>query len=167
MTLTRRHALIRGGALLAAAWAAPRLARAAASPAVAALDDSQLIYLTPILPDGSESTCHGEVWFVHHGGEIYVNTQAGAWRAEALRRGYERAKIWIGEFGVWKRAEGRYRSAPYLEIAGTIEKDPAVHAELFPLFGAKYAAEWDSWGPRFRNGLADGSRVLLRYRIVS
>ena len=31
-------------------------------------------------------------------------------------------------------------------------------------FGAKYADEWGSWGPRFRDGLADGSRVLLRYR---
>ena len=31
-------------------------------------------------------------------------------------------------------------------------------------FGAKYPDEWDKWEPRFRKGLADGSRVLIRYR---
>lgn len=164
MPLSRRQALTGSAALLITASAAPFAVRAAVSPAVAALDGSQLIYLTPVLGDGSESTCHGEVWFVHHDGEIFVVTQADAWRAEALRRGLTRAKIWIGEFGVWTSAEGRYRSAPYLEIEGRIEPDREVHARMLPIFGAKYAAEWGSWGPRFRDGLANGKRVLLRYR---
>lgn len=167
MTLNRRRFLGSGAAMLLAASGVARVVAAAESPAIAALDRSQLIYLSPVLTDGRESTCHGEVWFVHHEGEIYVCTQADAWRAEALRQGLTRAKIWIGEFGVWKKAGERYRSAPYLEIEGRIEADAAVHAEILPVFGAKYAAEWGSWGPRFRDGLADGSRVLLRYEPVS
>jgi hypothetical protein len=167
MTFNRRQALAGGAALLLSAWGSARVAFAVESPAVAALDKSKLIYLTPVLSGGQESRCHGEVWYVHHHGEIFVVTRADAWRAEALRRGFRRAKIWIGEFGVWKRAEDRYRSAPYLEIEGRLETDTAVHAEVLGKFGLKYESEWGSWGPRFRDGIAEGSRVLLRYQIVS
>lgn len=166
MTLDRRRFLTGSAALLLTALGLPRFVHAD-SPATAALDKSQLIYLSPILTDGRESTCHGEVWFVHHDGEVYVCTQADAWRAQALRRGLTRAKVWIGEFGVWTRAGDRYRSAPYLELDGRLETDATVHAAVLAVFGSKYVAEWDSWGPRFRDGLADGSRVLLRYRPVS
>jgi hypothetical protein len=167
MTFTRRHALASGAALLTAAWGNLRYAYAEESPAVAALDKSALIYLTPIVSGGRESHCHGEVWFVHYQGDIFVNTPATTWRAEAMRRGFRHAKIWIGEFGVWTRAKDRYRSAPYLEIEGQIETDPDVHAELLGEFGRKYESEWGKWGPRFRDGLADGSRVLLRYRVAA
>ncbi len=167
MAVNRRQFLGGGVAVAAAVLGAARSVRADVSPAVAALDRSGLIYLTPVVSGGRESACHGEVWFVHHQGEIFVVTKSDAWRTEALRRGFTRAKIWIGEFGVWTRADGAYRSAPYLEIEGRIENDRAVHAELLPVFGRKYAAEWDTWGPRFRDGLAEGSRVLLRYTVAS
>ncbi|MGR8947121.1 MAG: hypothetical protein ACU84Q_03680 [Gammaproteobacteria bacterium] len=140
---------------------------AKSSPAIAALDKSALIYLTPILANGNESACHGEVWFVHHDGEIYVVTQTDAWRAQAIRKGLATAAIWIGEFGVWKRAKNKFRSAPYLRIKGSLETDSAVHAAVLEKFGAKYANEWSSWGPRFRDGLAEGSRVMLRYHPVT
>jgi hypothetical protein len=167
MAFSRREALAGSAALVVAAWGRARFTFAAESPAVAALDKSNLIYLTPILSGGAESSCHSEVWFVHHEAEIFVITRADAWRAEALRRGLRRAKIWIGEFGVWKRAKDRYRSAPYLEIEGALETDTGVHAELLEKFGRKYESEWGSWGPPFREGLADGTRVLLRYRIAA
>jgi hypothetical protein len=137
------------------------------SPALAALAKSQLVYLTPILADGRESACHGEVWFVQHAGDLFVSSQTTTWRARAVAQGLTRAKIWIGEFGVWSKAEERFRSAPFLEIEGRAEADAAVQGEVLKLFGAKYAAEWGTWGPRFHAGLADGSRVLLRYRVVS
>ena len=164
MPLTRRSALTGGMALLVSAAYYPRRTRAAAAPAaVAALDKSQLVYLSPIVSGGRDSRCHAEVWFVHHEGAVFVCTQASAWRAEALRRGFTRARLWVGEFGVWTRADERYLSAPYLEVGGRQIDDPIVHAAVLPVFGRKYADEWDRWGPRFRDGLADGSRVLLRY----
>jgi hypothetical protein len=166
MMISRRRMLIAGTALLVAGGARPRFASAAPSPAVAALDKSALIYLTPVVSDGRESACHGEVWFVHHESEVYVVTQANAWRAEAVRKGFTTAKIWIGEFGAWKSANDRYRSAPFLEITGRLEAEASVHKSVLDVFGAKYAAEWGSWGPRFHDGLADGSRVLLRYQVA-
>ena len=167
MTVNRRQALAGSAALVISAWSTSRIAFADESPAVAALDESQLIYLTPVVSGGRESACHGEVWFVHHQKEIFVITEADTWRAEAMRRGFKHAKIWIGEFGVWKGAEERYRSAPYLEIEGRFETDTAVHSELLAKFGRKYASGWDSWGPRFRDGLANGARVMLRYQVAS
>ena len=171
MSLNRRQLLKSGLATAAGvtmgAALAPSVAIADGSPAVAALDKSQLIYLTPVLSNGNESACHGEVWFIHHDKQIYVVTQSDAWRAEAVRKGLTKAKIWIGEFGMWKSADNKYRSAPYLEINGAIESDRSKHTELLPIFGQKYAAEWSTWGPRFRDGLSNGSRVMLRYAVAS
>lgn len=167
MSINRRQALISTAAVLLSASGSRHFAMAADSPAVAFLDKSQLIYLSPLLSDGAESTCHGEVWFVHRGDDIFVVTPTDAWRAEALRRGLRRAAIWIGEFGEWKSAKDRFRSAPYLVIEGQIEPDTAVHEEVLGVYGVKYADEWGSWGPRFRDGLAKGERVLLRYQVAS
>jgi len=155
------------GALWLSALAPARTAFAAPSPALGALGKSQLIYLSPLLTDGSESQCHGEVWFVHLAQDIYVVTQHDAWRAQAIRQHLNLAKIWIGEFGGWKSADNRYRSAPYLEINGQLETDSAVQATVLDLYAKKYAAEWPSWGPRFHTGLADGKRVMLHYRPVA
>ena len=167
MGINRRQILSAGAALLVSGWNLPQLARAAESAAVVALDKSRLIYLTPVVSGGKASKCHGEVWFVHHKSEVFVSTQTSAWRAEAIRRGFSSAKIWIGEFGVWKRAENRYLSAPFLRLEGKLETDAALNEEVLTQFGKKYSKEWSSWGPRFRDGLADGSRVMLRYRVAS
>ena len=65
---------------------------------------------------------------------------------------------------MWKQSDGAYLSAPHMHVEGRLENDTAVQARALEAFGAKYSEEWGSWGPRFRDGLADGSRVLLRYR---
>jgi hypothetical protein len=165
MALTRRKILLGGSACFAAGLVSS-IRVYAESPAIAALGRSQLIYLSPVLTSGEASTCHGEVWYIYHGDKVYVVTQADAWRVEAIKKGLVRAKVWVGEFGQWRRAKGKYKSAPYLELEGELENNPSVHEELLPYFGAKYAAEWDRWGPRFRKGLANGSRSLLRYKIA-
>ena len=132
------------------------------------LHSSRLVYLTPIKSDGNESRCQGEVWYVYHNGKIYVNTQAEAWRVDAVRKGLLDTRMWVGEFGLWQRSEGAYKKAPrIMSKSARVVTDPAEHAELFPVFGAKYSDEWPQWGPRFKNGLADGSRTLLEYSAIS
>ena len=39
-----------------------------------ALEKSPLVYISPLQSDGSESTCHGEVWFVIDGDDLLVVT---------------------------------------------------------------------------------------------
>lgn len=132
-----------------------------------ALSNSRLIYLTPIKSNGKESTCKGEVWFSYDGkAHVYVVTQYDAWRANAIRQGLTAARIWVGDFGEWRGAGDRYRSAPELMLEGSIENNPIVQDSVLATMGTKYADEWGVWGPRFREGLRDDSRVMLKYKIV-
>lgn len=134
------------------------------SSADAELRSSQLVYLTPIKSDGEESRCKAEIWFGYHAGAVFVVTPADAWRVQAIGRGLTRARLWVGEFGVWTRAEEAFRAAPELMATGAVESDEETRAKVLAAMGEKYAgAGWGNWGPRFEKGLADGSRVMLRY----
>lgn len=159
--MNRRHSLRMLG-VLAAGAALP--VRAQSMPAAA--DSSPLIYITPLRADGRESRCQAEVWFARDGLSLYVVTAAGAWRARAVRDGLSQARSWVGDVGVWSRSDGAYRNLPSVEAAASFEADTLRHAAVLALMGRKYAREWDTWGPRFRNGLADGSRVMLRYQLA-
>lgn len=129
----------------------------------AALETSPFIYLAPILADGGESQCQAEVWFVVYKSDIYVVTASDAWRAQALQRGLTTARIWVGDFGVWTRSKRAYKTAPTVDGIGNIVEDSTIHAQILDIFGRKYASDWPTWGPRFKNALADGSRVMLKY----
>jgi hypothetical protein len=129
----------------------------------AALAESDLVYVTPLRADGQESRCQAEVWFAADGGDAVVVTASDAWRARAVDAGLNRARIWVGEVGVWSESNGGYRDLPGATAQVTRVQDPAEHTRLLALFGDKYSLEWVIWGPRFRKGLADGSRVMLRY----
>ena len=163
--ISRRHVLAATGGAIAAATL-PRARAAIGEIARAQLGESELVYLTPLKSDGAESRCHGEVWFEFDGTDIWVVTASDTWRVEAVRRGLDRARLWVGEFGVWTEAGDAFRKAPMLETRGELVTDPDVHASVLERFGDKYTLEWIIWGPRFRKGLADGSRVLLRYSPV-
>lgn len=138
----------------------------AAQQAIAA---SALIYVTPIKRDGSESKCHAEVWFCPDGEDLLVVTRPELWRYRAVERGLDRARIWVGDHGVWKRSKGAFRSSPsFLARAKPISDDAEAVDRTLEAMAAKYAgAGWSAYGPVFKQGLADGSRVLLRYRPVA
>lgn len=160
-SLTRREWMVGSAALFASALMPRALWAGLAEDAARALAGSQLVYISPLLVDGSESSCHGEVWFVTDGEDVLVVTAAERWRAEAVRRGLDRARLWVGEHGIWTRSDEAFRDSPSYDA--TVRLEEYDHAAALDAFGLKYPDEWDRWGPRFRNGLADGSRVLLRY----
>jgi hypothetical protein len=163
---TRRLVLKLAGAAFASA-VLPLRAATLSEAARKALEHSHLVYLTPLKRDGSESRCHAEVWFVFDGHDVFVVTAAKAWRRRAIANGLNRARLWVGEFGNWQRANGKYRQAPELLAVATTVDDKAEQARVLDLYGDKYRLEWIVWGPRFKNGLADGSRVMLRYSPTS
>lgn len=166
--MTTRRDLVVG---LAIAPTIPLLARtvfaqeAAATPSDK-LETSQLVYITPIKSNGEESRCKAEIWFAHHDGAVFVVTPPETWRAEAVGKGLTRARLWVGEFGVWTQADGAFREAPEFMATASIETQADVHARVLTAMGGKYAETgWGRWGQRFRDGLADGSRVMIRYAI--
>lgn len=163
----KRRSLLVGGAALAIVGPAFSKQAHASDGAISALDKSALIYLTPLKASGAESSCQSEVWFANQGSDIYVVTAADAWRARAIASGAAaRARVWVGDLGEWKDTDGKYKTLPVMEVVGGLETNKTAQAEVLALFGKKYHEEWGSWGPRFRRGLQDGSRVMLKYRLV-
>lgn len=160
--ISRRTLLKTSAAAAAALPLLPAISRAGTSWRDAA-EASPLIYLTPIQSSGAESRCQAEIWFASVGGAMYVVTAADAWRAEAVRQGLSGARIWVGDVGPWRGADGQYKALPAVDARASLETDAAVHGQVLEAMGAKYSDGWGTWGPRFRNGLADGSRVMLKY----
>jgi hypothetical protein len=162
--LDRRGFLCGSLALLVAPAA---LARAAELEQ--ALQTSGLVYVSPLRSDGSESTCHGEVWFGWIDGAVVINTSKQTWKARALERGLDRARIWVGDHGRWKRLLGRnqaFRQAPSFEARAERLKDEATLERLLAIYDRKYPDEIGKWRDRMRDGHADGSRILIRYTPV-
>ena len=162
-TIDRRRFLEATAATLALGALAPR--QLFAGHHEQAEKESSLVYVSPLRKDGAESTCHGEVWFVKDGNDLLVVTAADRWRAQAIAKGLDRARLWVGEHGVWKNSNGAFRSSPMHDATARIDAD--AHQKALEAFGSKYSKEWGKWGPRFKDGLADGSRVLIRYSPVA
>ena len=161
MALSRRKVLV----FSSTALVLPTIAtvRVFASPKMGDALNSSLVYLTPLKTDGSESVCHGEVWFVVHDGSLYVSTDSNAWRADAVRKGLDLARLWLGEHGVWTKAGNKFKSSPSFVARAELSTDRATHTAALAKFGEKYPERWDTWGPRFAKGLEDGSRALIKY----
>ncbi len=126
--------------------------------------ESHLIYISPFKSNGELSRCQAEVWYVQDGTDMVVVTASNAWRARAIAQGLTRAQVWVGDVGQWQRSDGEYKNLPSTVASGAQVDDTMEHARVLQIFGSKYADEWGTWGPRFSNGLADGTRVMLRYR---
>ena len=158
---------------LAIAPTIPLLARSAFAEEAEAtpkdkLETSQLVYITPIKSNGEESRCKAEIWFSHHDGDVFVVTPPETWRAKAVEKGLTKARLWVGEFGVWTQSDGAFRDAPEFMATATIATETDVHAKVLSAMGEKYAQSgWGRWGQRFKDGLEDGSRVMIRYAIDS
>ena len=125
--------------------------------------ESSLVYVSPIKSNGELSSCQAEVWFVANGADYYVVTDATAWRARAPGAGLPTAQVWVGDVGQWKRSGGKYKKLPGMVTDASIVRDERLHEVILADFGRKYSSEWPTWGKRFKDGLANGSRVMLKY----
>jgi hypothetical protein len=128
-----------------------------------ALEESPLVYISPLHPDGKESSCHGEVWYCVDEGGVLIGTNKDRWKSRALRSGRDEARIWVGDFGPVKQFPSGFRSGPSFKAKAERVKDDAAFARLLAAYGKKYPDGWGKWRPRFQQGWADGSRVLIRY----
>ena len=149
-----------------APWLAPAPRAGASSGARALLASSPYVYVSPLLRDGSESTCHAELWFGWIDGAVVVTVSRDRWKARAIRSGRSRARIWVGDHGRWRGVlwnDESFREAPSFEARGEIVADARLLDALLALYETKYPDEIGQWRDRMRSGHADGSRVLVRY----
>lgn len=163
--LTRRR-FVQAAATGATVAAFPFIATGASDELARLMKASDLIYVTPIKSNGEESKCQAEVWFVNDETDMFICTETSTWRAYAPRIGLDRARVWVGDVGVWTRSDGKYKSLPQLDCKASLVEDKGEIDRVLELYGEKYTMEWVVWGRRFRNGLNDRSRTMLRYTPV-
>lgn len=131
------------------------------------LDASPFAYISPLRANGRESTCHAELWYAWLDDAVVVTVARDRWKAGALARGLDRARIWVGDHGRWKTWYGgrneAFRSAPNFEARVEQATDPKLVERLLSVYEIKYPDEVADWRDIMRQGSADGSRVVLRY----
>ncbi len=145
----------------------PVVALARAAQLESALASSRFVYVSPLRSDGEESLCHAEVWYGWVDGAVVLITGRDGWKARAVARGLDRARIWVGDYGRWKRLVGHdesFRKGPSFVARAERVRDAALLERLLAIYDEKYPEEIGRWRDRMRNGYADGSRVLIRYR---
>ena len=132
------------------------------------LESSPFVYVSPLRADGSESTCHGEVWYAWLDGAVVLNTAATTWKSQALARGLDRARLWVGDHGRWKRPLGgrneAFRGGPSFEARAERSRDAELLDRMLARFEEKYPEEIGSWRHKMRQGFLDGTRLLIRYQ---
>ncbi len=171
--IDRRSFVVGGAALLLAplavrARAGHHESAGLSAELTGALEKSPYVYVSPLKSDGSESTCHGEVWYGWQDGAVYLVTSKDSWKARAVARGLTRARLWVGDHGRWKRpvlgVNEAFREAPRFDARVALSKDGAAFGKLMESYVGKYGTPFTSvWKSRMESGFADGSRVLLRY----
>lgn len=162
--ITRRNLVTVFGGTLALSTLPMKLFAAKTPSLEQAIDSSDLIYLTAIRSDGSESNCQSEVWFVPQGTDLYIVTMTSSWRVRAVKKGLNKARIWVGDLGNWRGTKGKYKALPSVDALASEVTDDAKQEQILDLFGSKYPLGWIVYGSKFRDGLADGTRTMVRYR---
>ena len=93
-----------------------------------------------------------EIWFMYHDGAVWVGTPPTSWRVKRIKRHRPNAKIAVGK-----------PDGPSFEAVGSIVKDSKVADRMFETYAKKYPDRWPGYAERFRTGMKDGSRVLVKY----
>jgi hypothetical protein len=131
------------------------------------LEGSPFVYISPLLADGSESTCHAEVWYAWIDESVVVTVASDRWKAGALARGLDRARIWVGDHGLWNTWYGghneAFKTAQHFDAHVEKVESTELLERLLARYEEKYPDEIENWRDIMRTGNADGSRVLLRY----
>jgi hypothetical protein len=116
-----------------------------------ALDSSKYVYIQSSRKDGTLSK-PAEIWFMPYNGAVWVASPVTTYRVKRLQAGQSKAKIWIGKV-----------DGPAFNAKGSIVTDPEVNKVMFETYAKKYSSEWPSYEKKFRDDLANGSRVLIKY----
>lgn len=131
-----------------------------------ALEKSPYVYVSPLRSDGEESRCHGEVWYGWIDGAVVLITGSERWKSRSVKRGLDRARIWVGDHGRWEKMIGKseeFRKAPGFDARASLVTDDALLDRLLAIYDEKYPEEIGKWREKMRDGYRDGSRALIRY----
>ena len=129
-----------------------RVAHALASTVESELRTSKYVYISTQRKDGSYGK-PAEIWFLYHDGAVWVASPTTTWRVKRIRAGRPKAKIAVGKI-----------DGTSFPATGSIVKDEKVYDIMYKTFAEKYPDGWPKYEQRFRDGLKDGTRVLMKYQ---
>jgi hypothetical protein len=115
------------------------------------LASAKYVYIATQRKDGSFGK-PAEIWFMWHDGAVWVGTPPTTWRVKRIKHKRPNAKIAVG------KADG-----PSFDAVGSIVKDAKVADLLRETYAKKYSDRWPGFAEKFKEGLKDGSRVLVKY----
>jgi hypothetical protein len=115
------------------------------------LSSSKYVYISSQRKDGSFSK-PAEIWFFLHNGAVWVGTPTTSWRVKRIKAGRPAAKISVGSV-----------DGPSFQATGAVANDAKIAELMFESFAKKYPDGWPKYEQRFRDGMKDGSRVLVKY----
>lgn len=115
------------------------------------LASAKYVYIATQRKDGSFGK-PAEIWFMWHDGAVWVGTPPTTWRVKRIKHKRPNAKIAVG------KADG-----PSFDAVGSIVKDAKVADLLRETYAKKYPDRWPGYAEKFKEGLKDGSRVLVKY----
>ncbi len=142
-------------AALLVAFVRPAAADLALAPEIVrALEQSPYVYVATQRKDGTFSP-PAEIWFMWDQDAVWVASPVTTWRAKRIEAGRPAARIYVGK-----------KDGPMLTATGAFVRDPAAYERLYATFAKKYPDGWPRYEAKFREGLQDGSRVLMRYAPV-
>ena len=116
-----------------------------------ALESSKYVYVQSTRQNGELSKA-AEIWFMYHDGAVWVCTPTTTHRVKRIQAGKTEAKVAVGK-----------PDGPSFMTKSSLVKDPEVNKVLFETFAKKYADGWSSYEKQFKEGLANGSRTLVKY----
>lgn len=93
-----------------------------------------------------------EIWFMYHDGAVWVGTPPTSWRVKRIKHHRPNARIAVGK-----------PVGPSFDAVGSIVKDQKVADLLFETYAKKYPDRWPAYAQKFKDGMKDGSRVLVKY----
>jgi len=115
------------------------------------LTTARYVYIASSRKDGSFGK-PAEIWFLYHNGAVYVASPPTTWRVRRIKAGRPRAKIAVGK-----------PDGPSFLARGALANEPDLYPLLFETYAKKYPDGWPKFEEKFRTGLQDGSRVLIKY----
>jgi hypothetical protein len=135
----------------AVAWNAHAIAAELTASAKAQLQSSKYVYIASQRKTGDFGR-PAEIWFLYHQGAIWVVTAPSSWRVRRIRAGRPEARIAVGK-----------PDGPTFSATGSVVRNREVSDLVFDTFAKKYPDAWPKYERRFRDGIGDGSRVLVKY----
>ena len=132
-------------------FASPPQSTAFSTDQEKALDSAKYVYIQSTRKDGKLGK-PAEIWFFRHNDAVWVCSPTTTYRVKRIKAGQTKAKIAIGK-----------PDGPSFNAKGSIVKDPEVNKAMFESYAKKYSDGWSSYEKQFKDGLADGSRTLVKY----